>query len=213
MDAEYITLTRTNPITSRRTRPTRHYSVSFADLEGAVFSVFEPTADTTSWSARFSTEHLSVEGKRAFTASDPTRPVMRANTREELLNALAAYVDTYAFEQARHAWQMAEVMTFGIPAPYRIVRTRPWEYQAVVNDPRRYVMTIENADSKPVYLGGHVIAEAVKHSRRESGSWSGWIITNKTDGNWGDPIKNIPEMLVSLRAVADTIVTKTASRK
>lgn len=206
MRAEDIDLARTHPISGRRTASNARQPLYYADLNGVVFVVYQPRGGRGHWKAGFSTDHLSYPGYEAFSqALGVSKPYIHCDNSVQLVAQLAEYVETYEFERARYAWQTATPDPSRITSPYRVVRSAPWHYDAILNDPRGYVVTMGDPE-RPIYSGGHVIAQAVKYSRAETGTWSGWIVSQPSSGDHSDPIKNIPAMLTNLRSTADEIV-------
>lgn len=208
MRAEDIQVGHNNPITGHDNAKAIGGGVMFADVEGVVFSVSYPRPGVSAvYRAQFACSHLTLKSVLAMgPVNDRVRKAVGQHTTlDAFRHALAAYTETYEFEAARYAWQTAEPRPARIQAPYRIVRTAPWQYDAVLNDPRGYVVTMGDPD-RPIYSGGHIIAQATKYTRNETGTWSGWVVCQPSSNNYGDPIKNIPTMLTNLRGTADEIV-------
>ncbi|MCX4682063.1 hypothetical protein OG413_43565 [Streptomyces sp. NBC_01433] len=211
MLAEYIKLTRKNPITGRSRRGQR--DIQYAVVDEVVFRITHFHSGPQPVLIEFADEHLTAAGLRVWSSSwhrrfhrtdslDAARTWMAEFFRSQESAELLAHD-----EQAVETWQMLDVGSARVPAPYRIVELHHDHYLAVANDPRPLLWSHTNLaweDGTPRVGGSPVLAEANRHSPSLDGAvYTGWIVSADGGRSYSDPIPRKVDALAYLRVIAD----------
>ncbi|MFF9074490.1 hypothetical protein ACF1A9_19635 [Streptomyces sp. NPDC014872] len=211
MRAEHIKFTRKNPITGRSHRGQR--DIQYAAVDEVVLRVTHFHSGPQPVRIEFADEHLSAAGLQKWSHSwyrhthgtdsfDTARTWMAEYFRSQESAELLAH-----YEQAVETWQMLDVDSAKVPAPYRIVELHHDHYLAVANNPRPLLWQHSNLaweDRTPRVGGTSILAEANRHSpSRDGADYTGWIVSSDGGRSYSDPISRKPDALAYLRVIAD----------
>lgn len=194
MHADDIVFTRKHPITGHIST-----TVWYAAVDEAVVVLVAQDRGQTEFALMLTPEHLTTEARHGQARSDRAlQPLWWLRNREseadakeaarQLLGADPRFTHPVfgeareVFQQALEAWQLLEVDTAKLAAPYRLVRSSPTHLMAVANNPAAHVAPMSDGtkwpDGTPKLNGSAVLAKATKHTRAETeGRLSGWYVT------------------------------------
>ncbi|MER5985579.1 hypothetical protein [Streptomyces sp. NPDC001787] len=221
MLAKYIKLTRKNPITGRSRRGQR--DIQYAVVDEVVFRVTHFHSGPQPIRIEFADEHLTAAGLQAWSHSwyrhshstdsfDAARTWMAEIFRSQESAELLAH-----YEQAVETWQMLDVDSARLSAPYRIVELHHDHYLAVANDPRPLLWLHSNLaweDATPRVGGSPILAEANRHSPSLDGAvYTGWIVSSDGGRSYSDAIPRKADALAYLRVIADQNVPSASDNR